>query len=366
MRRGVRVKLQKAGLAMLSALHADEWYPPGILWNGGVLMLHRVRPQPDHPFQPNANLEITPDFLDRALTILRRRKVLVVSLEEAADRLRRGLQDERYVAVTLDDGYRDNHDHAWPVFRAHEAPFTVFVATGMVDRTANAWWMTIEEVVRRNDEVVATFPDGDVRFASATPCQKRKAFLSIAGTVLAMDEPGREAVVRPLAAAHGFSIADMLAREMMDWDQVRAMSAGPLSSVGGHTVSHPALARLSDADAETEIRGGLDRLEAMTGRRPTTFAYPYGDDDAVSCRDVRLAARFGFSVAVTTRRGMLRPEHACMNTDWPRLSLNGHFQSDREFEILLSGVPFALERLGWRSLPFLRPTGRAALPARSA
>lgn len=360
-----RLFLQKAGLAVLSALHAERWFDGTSLWSGGVLMLHRVRPQPDETFRPNANLEITPDFLDRILGSLRRQGIALVSLEEASERLRSGRPAGRFVAITLDDGYRDNHDHAWPVFRAHDAPFTVFMATGMIDATATAWWMTLEEVVRRNARIRAGFAAGEEHFDATTHWGKRRTYSRLSSRLCCMDMPQLDRFVRRLAADHEFDIPAMLRTEMMNWDEARTMSADPLCSIGGHTVSHPALARLSDDEALREICDGLDRIEAMIGHRPTTFAYPYGDKTAVSGRDVALAAELGFKVAVTTRRGMLQSDHARTQTDWPRLSVNGHFQNLREFDLLLSGVPFYLEQVGWRSMPFIRPSSRAVLPARS-
>ena len=50
----------------------------------------------------------------------------------------------------------------------------------------------------------------------------------------------------------------------------------------------------------------------------------------------------GFTVAVTTRKGLLAPRHATAPTALPRLSLNGSYQKLRHVETLLSGVPFSL------------------------
>ena len=40
----------------------------------------------------------------------------------------------RPVIITLDDGYRDNYEHAFPVLRELELTATIFVATDFVDR----------------------------------------------------------------------------------------------------------------------------------------------------------------------------------------------------------------------------------------
>jgi hypothetical protein len=50
----------------------------------------------------------------------------------------------------------------------------------------------------------------------------------------------------------------------------------------------------------------------------------------------------GFDTAVTTRPGMLFPEHADHLTALPRLSLNGNFQTGRALSVLTSGAATAL------------------------
>src|SRR5450432_2453537 len=102
---------------------------------GAVLMFHKVRPWSSATpgFSPNRLLEITPEFLDETLDLVRRMGFDIVSLEEALRRLAEG--DERpFVALTFDDGYRNTVEFALPVLEHHQAPFTVYVATGFLDR----------------------------------------------------------------------------------------------------------------------------------------------------------------------------------------------------------------------------------------
>jgi peptidoglycan/xylan/chitin deacetylase (PgdA/CDA1 family) len=59
-----------------------------------------------------------------------------------------------------------------------------------------------------------------------------------------------------------------------------------------------------------------------------------------------MAAELGFEAAVITRPGMLFPVHGGRLTALPRVSVNGHFQSPEQFEVLLSGLPFWLWNRG--------------------
>lgn len=348
---------------MLSALGAEALARRVDGPCGTVLMLHRVRPPEASAFRPNAYLEVTPAFLNDVLSHLEDVGIPVVTLDDALERVACN-RPGRFAVLTLDDGYRDNRLYAQPLFERYRVPYTIYIATGLVDGTANAWWLTLEALLRDRDRVSVRSGDRSEVLQTARTIDKIRAFRRIGVHLRDLDEAARDVATRQLAAENAFDISALLAREFMNWDEIARLAATPLATIGGHTVDHVSLSRMPEAAAREEIVRGLDRIEEQIGSRPVHFAYPYGDETNVSARDVELARAAGMRTAVTTRRGLLEAGDLQDPLAWPRLSLNGHFQSMPEFRILLSGVPFALERLAWRAAPFLRPQGRAVLPAR--
>lgn len=49
--------------------------------------------------------------------------------------------------------------------------------------------------------------------------------------------------------------------------------------IGNHSDSHPEMSKLSQAQIIKELSGCSDKIEALTGQRPTSFRPPYGDYD---------------------------------------------------------------------------------------
>src|SRR5829696_489406 len=144
-------RLFAAGFAATSALRADRWLRPIAQGCGAILMFHHVRPWRERAFAPNRLLEITPEFLDRALAIAVELGFDLVPLDEVPLRLRR--PGRPFAAITFDDGYRDTAEHALPVLRRHGAPFTVFVTTRFADGAGGLWWLELEEAIARLDRV---------------------------------------------------------------------------------------------------------------------------------------------------------------------------------------------------------------------
>ena len=346
-----RQDLIRGGLKLLhgtGAWRALEGVAGGI---GVIFTLHRVRPA--RPgigpcFDPNGILEITPQFLDAAIARCRERGLALVSLDEALERIAAGGR-ERFAAFTIDDGYRDSADIAHPVFARHGCPFTIYVATGLIDRTVNLWWLALELAIAAHDRICADLGEGPIDLDTSSVPAKRAAFGQIYWRLRAMDEADKLAAVKRLAAGTGVDITAIAAKEGMGWDDVRRLAADPLVTIGGHTLDHPALARLPAEAMVREMSGGRDRLATMLGAPPRHFAYPYGDPGSAGPREFQAARDLGFASAVTTRKGVIHAGHRDHLHALPRVSLNGAYQDLRFLDLFISGAPFALAN-GFRRL----------------
>lgn len=307
---------------------------------GAIFTLHHVRPKRARAFDPNAHLEITPAFLDAALTALKRDGYRFVALDRLPEALAAG--EGPVACFTLDDGYRNNLDHALPVFERHRTPFTVFVTGGFVDRTHTLWWETLADLLSASEALRFDFGDGLETQQARTTTEKQTAFDRVAAHIHSYDEAAAVAVLNAAASEHGVDPLAITERLTLDEAGLRRLLESPLASLGAHTISHRSVARLNEAEAKREIEESARRVAAITGRRPLTFAYPYGDAPAVSARDHRIVADLGFMLSVTTRPGTLI-ERAQLNPHaLPRISLNGHFQQARYVSALASGIPFHL------------------------
>ncbi len=347
---GLRGRVIEAGFGVLGAARLHRLAAPALRGLGAVLMFHHVRPpRAGDGFAPNGGLSITPAFLDATLTHLASRGYRVVGLDDLLAALASGRKPDRPLAVlTFDDGYRDNRDFALPVLERHGAPATFYVTTGFAARTARLWWVELERAIRRADRVAVTAAGETLDLPARTAAEKRAAWDALYRRLRAGPEDDLLDTVARLRDAGGVDGRALVEADCLDWDELVRFAAHPLVTVGAHTLTHPRLAKLAEADARRELAGGKAELEEKLGRPVRHLAYPVGDPTSAGPRDFTLAAECGYASAVTTRPGVIFPEHRDHLLALPRLSVNGDHQDVRSLDVLLSGVAFALWNRGRR------------------
>jgi peptidoglycan/xylan/chitin deacetylase (PgdA/CDA1 family) len=266
-----------------------------------------------------------------------------VTLDEVHRRLTERDFARRFVALTFDDGYRDNRDFALPLLKKYEAPFTLFAPSSFAEGTGDLWWIALERAIAKTERIELTIAGASRTFDCSTDAAKQEAFTAIYWWLRSLpDEAEMRRIIHELALEHRVE-TDSICREFcMDWRELAEFAKEPLVTIGAHTDTHLMVAKASAEAVRTDMLTGLRLLKEELGVSPKHFAFPVGDATSAGPRDFAIAAELGFKTAVTTRPGVLFPEHRDHLYALPRISVNGDFQQMRYLDVLLSGVPTAL------------------------
>lgn len=183
----------------------------------------------------------------------------------------------RTVALTFDDGYRNNLAVAAPILRRHGVPATLFVATGLVGTNQWMWAYELEHLFAR-------YPLGRIAECARHPVLAHLCALGLDKRVTMM------ACVEYLKLAPMEELHEVLGRlrsrlpveqdeenRFLSWDEVRRLRDAYGFELGAHTETHPILHHLAPEEVDRELRACRDTLERELGTRPTLFAYPNGD-----------------------------------------------------------------------------------------
>jgi peptidoglycan/xylan/chitin deacetylase (PgdA/CDA1 family) len=265
---------------------------PGFL----ILTYHRVNDERD-PFSAAVPTKVFEQHMAYVA-----RAHLVLTVEQLAERMRRGRLPRNAVAITFDDGYRDTLTHAAPILARHGLPATIFLATGFIGTCEIPWVHRLAMAFKRTPAASLEAPWGE----SLSLVDQAERLRALARTLKYLKALPDEAFQPQLDAL--FDKLDVTDHPdakhlMLTWDDVHAL-IGLGFSIGAHTVSHPILSRVDAKRAWTEIVGSRTMIESACGRRPRAFAYPNGRAEDYTDTVARLVREAGFTCAATTRFGV--------------------------------------------------------------
>jgi peptidoglycan/xylan/chitin deacetylase (PgdA/CDA1 family) len=239
----------RLGLETLYFSGAHMLLGPFVGGVGAILMLHHVRPPRRDRFQPNRQLEVTPEFLTRVIDRLRREDIDLISLEEMHRRLAARDFGRRFACITFDDGYRDNRQWAHPILKRAGVPFCIYVTTGFADRLGRLWWLALEQVIAHTARFALVMNGRETHFNCADVGAKMQAFEKVYWWLRALpSEHALLATIEDLAARYGVDVAAFCTEQCMTWSEIAELARDPLTTIGAHTVNHPMLAKVSGAE----------------------------------------------------------------------------------------------------------------------
>lgn len=304
---------------------------------GCILALHRVIPDQDEALL--AGNAVTRSQLRTILSYLSSSNVDLVSLSEIPARLAQP-SHRRFVAITLDDGYRDNLEVGLPVFEEFNAPFTVFPATGFISRSHIHWIYLWEKVCLERDQVQWRIPGNDVVERQRQDGESRLLFFQ--RTMAELESPGLnlDETVREAFERMGFDLQAYQEELYLSWEQLRQLAWHRLASVGAHTVTHKALGKLEAKEAEWEMATAKAELTQRLERPIDHIAYPFGSPGMCGEREFEMARTLGFKTGLITRRGNIREQDRKQLWALPRhtLSMAAHSRSIGYLRLSMNGV----------------------------
>jgi peptidoglycan/xylan/chitin deacetylase (PgdA/CDA1 family) len=234
--------------------------------------------------------------IEQQLSILAR-TANVLALEEALVRMYNGESlPSRAVALTFDDGYRDNLTLAVPMLERLGLPATFFLVPGLLSGEADAWWETIGWALQSSARESLSWEG--MSLALSNPHERDAAYSQIVKRLKRRDNRERATMMLEL-----LELLDPPGEPpdlFMDWEGARELVKRGFS-VQSHTCSHVVLAQENLESQRRELTEAKQLLEQELDIDISTIAYPHGGPQDYNAVTVRLAGEAGYRWAVTTR-----------------------------------------------------------------
>ena len=269
-----------------------------------ILAYHSVCPA-DDPYLPyiGRNLSIEPEAFERQIAYLAR-QYRIVDLSTLAGYLTEGYDDDRpLLALTFDDGYRDNYRYAFPILRRYQAPATLFLTTDCIDGGPPLWALEAAYIVLNSTQERLRAEPLDLVLDLRSPVARRASLRALKLALSGLPRTERERTLAELRREGGMGDDGFFGDAMLRWHEVAEMRDAGMA-FGSHTRSHPSLPYVPRQEAEEEIAGSKQRLERALGEPVQHFCYPnpagrpnFNDELTALLR------AYGFRTSVTSQSG---------------------------------------------------------------
>lgn len=240
----------------------------------------------------------------------------IVSLGEAVQWISGNGPDKgRRVVLTFDDGYKNFHHDLWPLLRKYRAPATLFAVSHFVGTHRLLWWDLIDVMLTRSNIQVVEM------WGQRWACN-RDILVAHAKT---LPENEKLRWIEDLRAALGIALPQSTGTpfELCSWDELRALAADPLITIGAHTCTHPILTRVPKDVAQREITEGREILQDKLQMPVNFFCYPNGRASDFDAAHIEMVQDAGFTSAASTVEALCDRETDRYSL--PRKNVSGEF-----------------------------------------
>jgi peptidoglycan/xylan/chitin deacetylase (PgdA/CDA1 family) len=268
-----------------------------------ILTYHRF-PRVEGELFDDGVIDTSVDEFERHISCVKKH-FAVVGVDELCAFAAGGALPANAVAITFDDGYLDNYQHALPILQRHACKAIFFVATSFTSERRLYWWDRVAYLMKESTRTVV-----ELRYPSLFRVEladRSCAILKLLRFIKACPSLEMERLLSDLSVATGVCWSRELEREfaerlLMTWDNVRALRDAGMD-VQSHTRTHRILQTLSDAELSAELAGSRRDLQRELGEAPRALAYPVGRPLHGSSPIRAALSKAGYQIGLTNGTG---------------------------------------------------------------
>ena len=230
------------------------------------------------------------------------------------------------VALTFDDGFRNNAEVVAPILKRYSVPALFFIASRHAEAGRYLWFSYL-------GALEVHFPGSSLAFRGESidmsPATRGKSVRRLRAFLLSL-RPHPQAMYRvieeELPRLEDFVDEETLRDQYqgMTSEQVGSLCSDPLFTAGVHTVDHAFLTSCSGDEAKRQIRENRAWLERCSGRECRSIAYPAGDYDLSTlniCTAAGLADGYAVMPSIGTHPEFEKPRLGVYFGSLPKLAI---------------------------------------------
>jgi len=240
-----------------------------------VLIYHSVHQDPDAFAHTIGTGIIHPALAFAEQMDLLARHFSPVTLDQVRQfLLGRASLPRRAVAVTFDDGFRDNCEVAAPILARHGIQASFYVTAGCLKTGKPPWFCRLRYAFHAAPDEPWNDPAGGGRWDLADAAARSEAQTIAMRHCATLAGERQQEWLASIERSLGVPPSSQMDRIMLQASHVQALRAAG-HVIGSHTMTHPNLAHVSLDDARRELRESKAALESCLGEPVRHFSYPH-------------------------------------------------------------------------------------------
>lgn len=237
----------------------------------------------------------------------------VISLRQLVDGLSRREVPPGSVAITFDDGYRDNLYQAKPILEKYRVPAVVFITGDRIGSTREYWWDELERIFLLDNDIFKKLEitaggntyQWDIKNKTAAEAVYKEIHPILKNTPTREREHTIDRLFRWAGLDREAGRDNNLS---LSAGEVRQLARGGLIEIGSHTMSHCALAQETPDRQKREIEESKKKLSTVINKNINYFSYPFGGSRDITGKTGERVKVAGYTCALSNEQGVVTME----------------------------------------------------------
>ena len=246
-----------------------------------IFMIHRFVAENDKSVHA-----LSRHAFDSYLKYLSRKKWNIITLDQYLTKRIKGSKIPPYtVIITIDDGYRDFYDVAYPLLKKYNLTATFFITTKFVD---GGFWLwhdrlhyAIENTLKK--QIIINVGGCNQVFNLDNENNKKETWQQLSNYCVSVTNSDKWNLIKEVMRALDVSIPNNVpeAYSAVTWAQVQELQRYGIE-IGSHTYSHPILSQIDSKYLAKEILGSKKIIEEKLSIPINSFCYPNGRNEDIN------------------------------------------------------------------------------------
>ena len=222
-----------------------------------VINYHSIgRPEHKEKFSGELyeNLSVEARHFDEQIAFLKKHKHTFFTFSDLPQILKS--RPRKPTLIYFDDGFKDNVIHAMPILKKYEVPATVFISTGLIDRTHFLWTLKHRYFLRKNNVASNKIEKEIIRLKGLSESEREELLAAVYSEARFVFDPAN------------FNV-------FLNWEDVRLLAKNGWE-IGSHGATHSKLTECPPEVARSEIFDSRRMIKVKIGRNAESFSFPYG------------------------------------------------------------------------------------------